>query len=410
LSVVERIEVLEDGASAIYGSDAIAGVVNVITRKKFDGVEASGYTGEYSKGGRTTDVSLTAGGSNDKFSAIFVASYYNQEAISSAKWWQSAVPEPLTGLAAGSSATPQGRFTFCDPRVAVPNYGSCTPSQGNFYDVTLNNGTTTPVWNPAAPTSGTYHNWVGSQDRFNFAPYNDLLTPSERKSIFTNVTYAINDDVELHAKGLFNNRQSENKAAPEPIFAGPYAGTGGLADGISVAANNPYNPFGITLDPATNFGWVTRRPVEVGPRVFDQNVNTYYLNVGLNGILRFGNEFKWDINGAYSDNKAEQTFNNGYNIAKIKLALGDVNVCLAVPGCVPLDPARLERREAGARHRQPHRHDVQDRRAQRRFCGWRRASPIRGRVQPRSAPNDGRIAGFTRVSGRRELQRQRGLQ
>lgn len=337
LSVVDRIEVLEDGASAIYGSDAIAGVVNVITRKKFSGVEVSGYTGEYSKGGRTTDVSLTAGGSNDKFSAIFVASYYNQEAISSAKWWQSAVPEPLTGLAAGSSATPQGRFTFCDPRVAVPNYGSCTPSQGNYYDVTLNNGTTTPVWNPAAPTSGTYHNWVGGQDRFNFAPYNDLLTPSERKSIFTNVTYTINDDVELHVKGLFNNRQSENKAAPEPIFVGPYAGTGGLADGISVAANNPYNPFGITLDSASNFGWVTRRPVEVGPRVFDQNVNTYYLDVGLNGILRFGNEFKWDINAAYSDNKAEQTFNNGYNIAKIKLALGDVNVCLAVPGCVPLD-------------------------------------------------------------------------
>src|SRR6202166_2583662 len=155
LSVVERIEVLEDGASAIYGSDAIAGVVNIITRKKFDGAEINGYVGEYGKGGRETDVSLTAGGSTDKFSAVFVASYFNQDAISSSKWWQSAVPEPLTGVSAGSSATPQGRYTFCDPRVAVPNYGSCTPSQGNYYDVTLNNGTTTPVWNPANPTSGT---------------------------------------------------------------------------------------------------------------------------------------------------------------------------------------------------------------------------------------------------------------
>jgi iron complex outermembrane recepter protein len=337
LSIVERIEVLEDGASAVYGSDAIAGVVNVITRKKFDGVEVNGYTGEYSKGGRTSEASLTAGGSTDKFSAVFVASYFNQDAISSSKWWQSSVPEPLTGLAAGSSATPQGRFTFCDPRIAVPNYGSCTPSQGNYFDVTLNNGTTTPVWDPANPTAGTYHNWVGGQDRFNFAPYNDLLTPSERKSIFTNLGYNVNDDVEVHLKGLFNNRESQNQAAPEPIFVGPYAGTGGIADNILVAANNPYNPFGITLDPATNFGWVTRRPIEVGPRIFDQDVNTFYFDLGMSGTLHVGDGFKWDINGVYADNKAEQTFYNGYNIGNVKIALGDPAVCAAVPGCVPLD-------------------------------------------------------------------------
>ena len=337
LAIVERIEVLEDGASAVYGSDAIAGVVNVITRKKFDGAEITGYIGEYGKGGRTTEGTLTLGGSNDKFSVVFVANYFNQDAISSSKWWQSAFPEPLAGLAAGSSGTPQGRNIFCDPRLVPPAYGSCTPDQANYYDVTLNNGTKVPSWNPLDPTGGTYHNFVGSQDRFNFAPFNDILTPSERKSIFTNVGYNINDDVRLHAKGLFNNRQSQNQAAPEPIFVGPFAGTGGIADTITVAANNPYNPFGITLDPAANFGFITRRPLEVGPRIFNQDVNTYYLNVGLDGDLHFGNGFKWEVNAAYSDNKAEQTFLNGFNIAKIKLALGDVNVCNAVPGCVPLD-------------------------------------------------------------------------
>jgi len=187
LSIVDHIEVLEDGASSIYGSDAIAGVVNIITKKKIDGVEVNGYVGEFSKGGRTTEGSVTAGGSSDKFSAMFVASYYDQDAISSAKWWQSAYPEPLAGLRAGSSATPQGRYTFCDPSRPVPAYGSCTPDQGHFYDVTLNNGTTTPVWNKADPGSGTYHDWSDA-DRFNFAPYNELLTPSTRKSIFTNMT------------------------------------------------------------------------------------------------------------------------------------------------------------------------------------------------------------------------------
>src|ERR1700692_3924367 len=55
MSIVDRIEVLEDGASSIYGSDAIAGVVNVITKKKMDGVEVNGYVGQYGKGGRTTE-------------------------------------------------------------------------------------------------------------------------------------------------------------------------------------------------------------------------------------------------------------------------------------------------------------------------------------------------------------------
>ncbi|MGH8306453.1 MAG: TonB-dependent receptor plug domain-containing protein, partial [Steroidobacteraceae bacterium] len=246
LSIIDRIEVLEDGASSIYGSDAIAGVVNIITRKKIDGVEVSGYTGEYSKGGRTTEADVTAGGSNGKFTGIFAASFYNQDEISSSKWSQSSFPEPLAGIRAGSSATPQGRATFCDPAIAVPNYGSCTPDQGNYYDVTLNNGTTTPLWNPNNPVNppSTYHNWSGA-DRFNFAPYNLLLTPSQRKALWTSVSYDATDDIELYAKGMFNNRTSRNEAAPEPIFVGPFAGTGGIADTIDVSHLNHFNPYGI---------------------------------------------------------------------------------------------------------------------------------------------------------------------
>ena len=80
------------------------------------------------------------------------------------------------------------------------------------------------------------------------------MTPSERKSIFTNFTYNINDNVEAYLKALYNTRDSENQAAPEPIFVGPYAETGGLADNISISALNPYNPFGINLNAASNLG------------------------------------------------------------------------------------------------------------------------------------------------------------
>ena len=69
MSIIDRIEVLEDGASAIYGSDAIAGVVNIITRKDFEGVELNAYCGEYEIGGATTDASITLGGGGERFTA-----------------------------------------------------------------------------------------------------------------------------------------------------------------------------------------------------------------------------------------------------------------------------------------------------------------------------------------------------
>ena len=87
----------------------------------------------------------------------------------------------------------------------------------------------------------------------------------------------VNDNFDVYAKGLYNTRVSVNQAAPEPIFVGPYAETGGLADNISISALNPYNPFGIDLDASSNLGWVTRRPLEAGPRVFTQDVDTWYF-------------------------------------------------------------------------------------------------------------------------------------
>ncbi|NUS39429.1 MAG: TonB-dependent receptor [Lysobacter sp.] len=340
LAIVDRIEVLEDGASAIYGSDAIAGVVNIITKKKFDGVLVHTKYGSYGHGGDDTEADITIGGGGDKFNGVFNASYVDSKGISSREWQGSSFPVPGAGIGAGSSATPQGRFTFCDPRILTAGTpGFCDPAGNDWFDMTLNNGTTTPNYNGGNPTAGagTYHNWSGA-DRFNFAPYNLLLTPSKRKSVFGSVNYDITDSVSVHAKMLYNNRVSENQAAPEPIFVGPFAGTGGIADGIVVSARNPYNPFGIDLNPATNFGWITKRPLEVGPRMFRQDVDTWYANVGLNGVFEAGERnFDWNVDYVHSENKATQTFTNGFNIGHIKLALGDPTVCAAVPGCVPLD-------------------------------------------------------------------------
>lgn len=331
LAIVERIEVLEDGASAIYGSDAIGGVVNVITRKSFEGAEVRTYYGEFSRGGETEDVSFTLGGTGDRWSAVFAASYYNQDRISSNSWDQSSICQPGAGLGACSSGVPQGRFVFTDPTLLGSN------GRPLLYNFTLNPGTTTPVFVRGNPNGGTYNEFDG-QDRFNFAPFNLLLTPNKRKALFANFNYDLTDNTRLHVKALYNNRQSTNQAAPEPIFVGPGAGTGGIADTISIPANHPFNPFGFALDANNNFVFIGRRPLEVGPRVFTQDVDTTYFNIGVDGLFDIGSRgFAWDANYVHSENKASQRFTNGYNVAKIKLALGDPAICAAVPGCVPLD-------------------------------------------------------------------------
>ena len=336
MSIVERIEVLEDGASAIYGSDAISGVINVITRKTFDGVEFSVYTGEYDEGdGKNTKAEITLGGSGDKFSALFNASYNDQELVSAADRKLSRFPVPGTGVTRGSSGTPQGRFIFCDPNAATTDFGGCDADFNNWYDVTLNTGVASPVWNPNTTDLGnsTYHGFGGS-DRFNFSPYNLVLTPSERKNIFTSIRYDVSDTDTIYVKSLYNTRDSVNQAAPEPIFIGSDAGTGGLADGISIDADNPFNPFGYDLVAGQNFLLIGRRPVEIGPRIFNQTVNTFYFGTGLEGSI--GN-FDYDLNYLTTVNRAEQKFENGINLRRLKLGLADPTECAAHIGCTPID-------------------------------------------------------------------------
>lgn len=127
-SLIERIEVLKDGASAIYGSDAVAGVVNIILRKNYDGAEASAYFGQNGRGdGSKAQYSFTAGTTTDRASLVFGVNYTNEDPV-----WAKA--RPLTRYSSGpnhiedslSATGPWGRFN--DPRAVG------TPGAGNYRD------------------------------------------------------------------------------------------------------------------------------------------------------------------------------------------------------------------------------------------------------------------------------------
>ena len=329
-SIVDRIEILKDGASSLYGSDAIAGVINIITKKKQNGLGLHIYGGGYSVGdGKTYSGNVSLGGSTDKFDFFMDISRFKQNAISSADWSQSQFPVPGTGLANASSATPYTRYLFDTPN-GEDFGGLCADA---FCNITAN-GVAGASGVQQFP--GGFHHFTRA-DRFNFAPYNLLLTPQERTGIFAQGTYHITDHVNFYLKGLYNTRDSTNQAGPEPIFLGQqFCQAIDLCYHVGVDKTNPYNPFGFTLDGnSPDFG-LGRRPIEGGPRIFKQTVDTKYYATGLNGDLSFADrQFFWDVNYVNSTNNASQTVNGTYNIRHIMNALGPVDLCTAP--CVPLN-------------------------------------------------------------------------
>jgi len=324
-SMIERIEVLQDGASAIYGSDAIAGVVNIITKKRQKGFVASAQLGGYGQGdGFSQNYQLSWGNGTDGPTSIVVGgNFVKQDPISSGDRDISLFPTPGADscLAGGcSSGTPLGRFILLGQNLTLRG-----PVIGRPV-----------IFNPANPTDpASDFKQFTTADRFNFAPFNFILTPLERFGGFVTVRQELGANTNLSAKIIRNRRNSKNQAAPLPLFVGPDAGNGNLLDTITIDATNPFNPFGQTLD-STNLAFIGRRVIEGGPRRYNQRVDTTYGTVTLDGkVGLMGRDFFWDINGIYGRNKAKQTVFGNINAANLQQALGPVASCTGA--CVPFN-------------------------------------------------------------------------
>ncbi|TFI59342.1 TonB-dependent receptor [Sphingomonas parva] len=316
-SAIERIEVLQDGASAIYGSDAIAGVVNIITKKTQDGLRATGQIGIMDEGdGGTRNVQLSWGnGDRSPLQIVIGGNYVDQDAVSAGARDISRFPAPYSTTCADGGCSgflPNGRYGVLGQ------------------DLTL----IAPVIGRTA-TPADFRPFVSPDDRFNFGPFNYLQIPLERYGVFGNLRYEFSDAVNFSLRALWNKRKSANRAAPLPFGVGPAAGITPVLDGTPVHATNPYNPFGVTLD-ATNMDFIFRRFVEGGPRRFFQTVDTYYGVATLDGEFDLGGRsWFWDLNGAYGRNKAEQRMFGNINSDNLRRALGPVSACTAP--CVPFN-------------------------------------------------------------------------
>lgn len=341
-AAVERIEVLKDGASVIYGSDAIAGVVNVILRRDFDGAEANAYFGQFDKGDGTRQAyDFTVGSAGERWSAMVGIGYVKEEPVMAGDRTISAVPlyrsSPGFG---GSSTTPDGRFGICpdtDGNGVVCDTGDPLMNPDGEYG----------FWTPQGNDPRGWREWAGTPDNYNFAPDNYLITPQERVSLFTNASLDITDNVRFSTTIQYNERRSEQLLAAMPVVLGlPAAGTNG-AD-IVISADSIYNPYGQDIN------WIQRRVVETGGRSFNQDVDTWAFNGAFEGTFEVGERFfDWELGYFYGRNEQNDTTYGLFTYTALRNALGPsmidpatgTPICVTTPGdastviagCVPMN-------------------------------------------------------------------------
>ena len=339
LSIIERIEVLKDGASAVYGSDAIGGVVNIITRRDFSGVETSLYTGAGQHGGLIYQISATAGEVTDKAGILFSFEYFNQGELFADKRGFSNPDsdfafQTFERTSLGSTAPPQGYIGDQGEgggNAAWQTLVDAVPSGG---DLIFYNDPTTG-WRPFRNT-GTSD--IGEGDQYNYQPENYLLTPQERYNIFALGHYSILPKVRGYFEGSYTNRRSDQLLAPTPLFT--------ISEGITVSGQNIYNPF------ERDFVDVRRRMVEASNRRFFQDIDTYRAVLGLDGGLPEGlgrfSEWNWDAHFVYGRTEGTNINEGRFVLSRVVNALGpsfvdDSGVATCgtrdnpIAGCVPLD-------------------------------------------------------------------------
>lgn len=343
LPLVERVEVLRDGASAIYGSDAIAGVINIVTRRRYRGSEGGLYAGENAHGdGLRRAYDLTWGGAGDSWSVAAGAAYTKDDPIFARDRAISQLPYyglPLE--ATGSLTTGSSRLLL----ESGDNFLRLIPGRS---------GRSPEDFAVVDPSAG----------RYNYATQNYLQTPQERRALFGQARLEFGPRLAFSANLLHNERRSAQQLAEPVVSFNPFLE--GPVGEIAISADNVYNPFGEVVILGN------RRFIEAGPRRFSQEVDTTRLHAALDGGFAIGTrDFSWGA--GYTATRADQReFVTPYaDNSRLRLALGSSFIDAAgvarcggasavIPGCVPLDlfgplgsitPAMLDYVTLSARNR-----------------------------------------------------------
>jgi iron complex outermembrane receptor protein len=282
LAAVERVEILESGGSALYGSDAIGGVVNIITRKEYAGTEARLFSGLSSRGdGLRYDLGLTTGQRTGRGGVLFTLGYFEQQDVSAGAREYSRYDtfydfRERQIYPSGSVVTPEGVITLPPASgPGIPPFPS-PPLRG-----TLTRDPNTGEWRPF---NGSGLEETGG-DLYNYKPEHYLVTPQQRVHAYSAGDLYLTPHTQAFFEASYTNRQSAQQLSAEPLSA--------RSEGVILSADNVYNPFGRDITD------VRRRLVEFGNRRYTQDLTTFRIVTGLQGKLSEDSGpldgFRWEL-------------------------------------------------------------------------------------------------------------------
>ncbi|TXS95953.1 TonB-dependent receptor plug domain-containing protein [Parahaliea maris] len=362
-ALIERVDVITGGASAVYGSDAIAGAINVILKKDFEGVELDlGRTETGDNDGRTNWVNLTLGANvaNDRGNVVLNVGWNERKSI--------LLGDRDEGLLGIDSNTGGGYDDFLAGRAPTPPPAGC--GGPDVVDIT-GSGSTTAIPTRFAlvgygPANGQFRDdgTIGSEcSLFNFNPWNYFQTPNERYNATAVGHFDLTDAHSAYANINFANNSVVQQVAPSGTFGAAFMvplNNAFLSDqarqyminaGNDALAAGALNPEGLTNWDDTNGNGVVddedylsmqlrRRTVELGGRTEEFDSDYFQMTVGMKGELGFLADWGYDVSFQYGESNLT-TVRDGYtNLTNIQNALDSsdgVNCANGDSTCVPLN-------------------------------------------------------------------------
>jgi len=343
-AAVERIEVLTDGASSVYGSDAIGGVINIILKSNYQGAQFQlNYGISDHDDGVRKGASFMFGQTSDKGSILAGVDYNKFDSIlqSGRKFSENSI------TITGSTNTPPygyvGGSSFpARLRVALPPN---LAAQFGCSNVALNGTGNTPD-SSGDPTLADFHCFDSTKDKYNYASVNYLMTPNERTNAFFKGVYHLTDNIDAYMTVYHNKTSSGFQLAPALL---------GSVYGAQISADNMYNIFHVPFNQTTGYDYRARL-VPAGNRAARNNNTTDQLVFGVRGNVNIlDRDWTWDVGYNYGHISTVNVLLGLPNVDKLNKMMGPsmmvngVPTCVgtagdastAINGCTPFDPFNL---------------------------------------------------------------------
>ena len=316
-AAIEQIEVLRDGASAIYGSDAIGGVLNTRLKRDYTGTDLSVRFSFSDPSRLQTNLNLASGFdfNEGKSNATVILSYYKRDPLMAPDRPYSAVadnrplaPEPwasFSRLDRESSSSPWGRYTAVDDEGKSVRVTGVTANNGRFY---------------IDPDTNAVRSGTGSAAIWNFQDEGQLIPSTERYSLYSTFDHEINDRLRLFGELSYYDAHSQTQAGTTPISQN--------TDGVVIPKTNYYNPVGTRFyGPGTaNPDGIARdvvirnyRPIELGPRTYETDSQSIRAVAGVEGS--FSENWNFEASALYMRGEVYQDSQNAMSQSRLTASL-----------------------------------------------------------------------------------------